>query len=58
MKGTAEAATDKLEESMTAAQAGTREFNSKVFELFRAQTTAGFDHLQCPVQRQDPGRCA
>lgn len=46
MKGSAEAATDKLEESMTAAQAGTREFNSKVFELVRAQTTAGFDHLQ------------
>ncbi|WP_284178212.1 phasin family protein [Rhabdaerophilum sp. SD176] len=46
LKGNAEVATGKLEESMTAAQAGTREFNAKVFELFRAQTTAGFDHLQ------------
>ncbi len=46
IKGSAEAATSKLEESMTAAQAGTREFNAKVFELFRMQTTAGFDHLQ------------
>lgn len=46
IKGNAEAATGKLEESMTAAHAGTREFNAKVFELFRAQTTAGFDHMQ------------
>ncbi|MCZ8258684.1 MAG: phasin family protein [Beijerinckiaceae bacterium] len=46
LKGNAEAATGKLEESMTAAQAGTREFNATVFALFRAQTTAGFDHLQ------------
>lgn len=46
IKGNAEAATDKLEQSLTAAHAGTREFNAKVFELFRAQTTAGFEHMQ------------
>lgn len=46
MKGNAETATDKLEESVAAAHAGTREFNMKVLELFRAQTNAGFAHLQ------------
>ncbi len=46
LKGNAEAATDKLEESIAAAHAGTREFNLKVFELFRAQTNAGFEHMQ------------
>lgn len=46
LKGNAEAATDKLEASVAAAQAGAREFNIKVLELFHAQTNAGFAHLQ------------
>lgn len=46
LKGNAEAATDKLEESVTAAHAGTREFNMKVLDLFRTQTNAGFEHMQ------------
>jgi len=46
MKGNAEAATDKLEASVAAAHAGTREFNMKVLDLFRAQTNASFAHLQ------------
>lgn len=46
LKGNAEAATDKLEASVAAAQSGAREFNIKVLELFHAQTNAGFAHLQ------------
>lgn len=46
MKGRAETATGKFEESVTAAHAGTRDFNLKVLELFQAQTNAGFEHLQ------------
>lgn len=46
LKGNAESATDKLEESVAAAHAGTREFNMKVVDLFRAQTSAGFEHMQ------------
>jgi phasin len=46
LKGNADAATDKLEASVAAAQAGTREINIKVLELFHAQTNAGFAHLQ------------
>jgi phasin len=46
LKGNAESATDKLEESVAAAHAGTREFNMKVVDLFRAQTNAGFEHMQ------------
>lgn len=46
LKGNAESATDKLEESLAAAHSGTRAFNLKVVELLRAQTNAGFAHLQ------------
>ena len=46
LKGNAESATDKLEESVAAAHAGTKEFNMKVVDLFRAQTNAGFEHMQ------------
>ncbi|KAF0228263.1 MAG: hypothetical protein FD175_2044 [Beijerinckiaceae bacterium] len=46
LKGNAESATDKLEASMTAAHAGTRDFNMKVLDLFRTQTNAGFEHMQ------------
>jgi len=46
LKGNAESATDKLEESVAAAHAGTKEFNRKVVDLFRAQTNAGFEHMQ------------
>lgn len=46
LKGNAEAATDKLEASVAAAHAGTREFNMTVLDLFRAQTNAGFEHMQ------------
>jgi phasin len=46
LKGTAENATDALEESMAAAHAGSRTFNMKVLELFRLQTNAGFAHMQ------------
>lgn len=46
LKGNAESVTDKLEESVAAAHAGTRDFNMKVLEVFRAQTNAGFTHLQ------------
>ena len=46
LKDTAETATDKLEASVQAAHAGTREFNTKVLELFRVQMNAGFEHLQ------------
>lgn len=45
-KGKAETATNKLEASMQAAQAGTREFNAKVFDLFRAQANASLNHVQ------------
>ncbi len=46
LKDTAETTTDKLEASVAAAHAGTREFNLKVLELFRAQTNTGFEHLR------------
>jgi phasin len=46
IKGNAETATDKLEESVAAVHAGTRALNGKVFDLFRSQTNAGFAHLQ------------
>jgi phasin len=46
MKTNAELATDKLEESIAAAHAGTREFNTKVFDLFRTNSNAAFDHMQ------------
>lgn len=46
LKGNAETATDKLEASVAAVHAGTREFNMKVLELFRTQTNVGFEHLQ------------
>lgn len=45
-KDTAETATDKLEESMAAAQAGTRSFNLKVLDLIRLQSNAGLAHVQ------------
>lgn len=44
-KGNAESISEQLEESMSAAQAGVRVFNSKVLDLFRAQADAGFAHL-------------
>ena len=46
LKGKAESASDKLEVSIQAAQAGSREFNAKMFDLFRAQTNVGFTHFQ------------
>lgn len=46
MKTSAESATDNLELSLAAAHAGTREFNMKMLDLFRANTNAGFEHLQ------------
>lgn len=52
-KGKAETATDKLEASMQAAQAGTREFNAKVFDLFRAQANAGLNHVQALFAAKD-----
>jgi phasin len=45
LKGNAESMTEKLEESLTAAQSGARVFNGKVVDLFRAQVDAGFAHL-------------
>jgi phasin len=46
MKTNAENVTDKLEESVAAAHAGTREFNMKVLDLFRTNTNAAFEHMQ------------
>ena len=46
LKGNAETATDKLEESVAAVHAGSRELNLKVLDLFRNQTNAGFAHVQ------------
>jgi phasin len=46
IKGNAETATDKLEESIAAVQAGTKEFQAKVVDLFRAQADANFTHLR------------
>ncbi|WP_166443730.1 phasin family protein [Rhabdaerophilum calidifontis] len=46
LKGSAEQATDRLEESVAAAHAGSRAFNMKVLELFRQQADASFAHLQ------------
>lgn len=46
LKSNAETVTDKLEESVAAAHAGTRDFNIKVFEFFRANSNAAFEHAQ------------
>lgn len=46
LKGNAETATDKLEESIAAAQAGTRAFQTKVLDIFRAQSDANFTHVR------------
>ena len=45
-KEAAEKATGKIEESLTAAQAGFRTYNQKAFDLVRANTNAAFDHVQ------------
>lgn len=50
MKDKAENATDKLEESLQAAQSGTKAFGLKMFDLFRAQTNAGLEHFQALFQ--------
>jgi phasin family protein len=46
IKSNAETATDKLEESLAAAQAGTKAFQAKVVDLFRTQADANFAHLR------------
>lgn len=46
LKGTADTASDKLEESFQAAQAGSRAFNSKLFDLVRSQSDASLKHVQ------------
>lgn len=45
LKGNAETATDNLETSLAAAQAGTRAFQTKMLDVFRAQAEANFSHL-------------
>lgn len=44
-KGNAESMSEKLEESLAAAQTGARVFNGKVLDVFRAQVDAGFAHI-------------
>lgn len=50
MKDKAENATDKLEESLQAAQSGSKAFGMKMFDLFRIQTNAGLEHFQALFQ--------
>lgn len=46
MKGNAEAATAKLEESLVAARTGAKALAEKVFEVVQAQTKTSFEHAK------------
>lgn len=46
VKQAAEKATGKIEESVTAAQAGAKAFNLKAVDLIRTNANAAFDHFQ------------
>lgn len=46
VKGFAETATTRLEDSMKAAQSGSREFGAALFEIVKAQTHANLDHAK------------
>jgi hypothetical protein len=46
VKGFAETATTRLEDSMKAAQSGSREFGFALFEIAKAQTQANLDHAK------------
>ncbi len=53
LRGASEAVTTKLEESMNAAQTGTREFSAQLVAITRSQIMAGFDHLKAVLSATD-----
>lgn len=53
-KEAADKATGKIEESLSAAQAGVRSFNMKALDLVRVNTNASFDHFQALFGAKTP----